>query len=563
MRSRASLSVVLLLVAASVFAAPPRLAVTDFTVSSENPRLKFVGKGLAEMIAAELAQAKGIALIDRDRRMELLQEQEFALSEAADLSAQVKIGRILSADYLLYGEIVDMDSKVLVTARVVSVETGQVTWADKILSALADYDIISSQFARGALESLGTGEAAVIAAQPAVAKIEPAKKEEAIVAFSRAVDSYDRKDTTEAKRQLRTARSIDPTNRAVALYARKLGGASPRFQVELDKYAPSYNPGSLGLMEAGSVYLWESLNPPWEMIAVPEFEYGDYRFHEMAATNRLGTLLPLGQRLGMSCEVSWSITSSDMQSLSSSDLAVNFPGSTYLSFYSHAMGVTIGVGWAPTDALGFGLGARIAAVGPWNWITSGDVGGGGAFFLLDAQGFYPALDGGIVYKSPSGIFGADLHAIWSSTADPYIDPTTSMLIKGSVPLILAGSVTGGFLDRTLFANLRCITDIYIDDRSGWALRAIPSLEWWPLEWLALRAAYEYAQLSVSGFSANGHGVMAGATGAFGRWDVNLNYVYRFRPYRLLLGQGNIDKTFLLGVSWNGITRRAGSAAATP
>ncbi len=247
-----------------------------------------------------------------------------------------------------------------------------------------------------------------------------------------------------------------------------------------------------------------------------------------------------------------------MGSLSASDLAVNFPGLTYIPFYNHAMGANVGVGWAPVDGLGLGMGARIAAVGPWTWMTCQDTGAdiNEAFFLLHAQGFYPAFDGGVVYRSPRGALGADLHVVWSSTADPYIDPSTRLLIKGSVPLIVAGSVTGGFLDRTLFANLRRITDIYIDGRTAWALRAIPSLEWWPWEWLALRAAYEYSQLSVSGYFSNGHGLMADATGAFGKWDVTLNYVYRFRPYRLLLGQGNIDKTFLLGVSWNGIGRRA-------
>ncbi|MCX7030226.1 MAG: hypothetical protein NTU62_08910 [Spirochaetes bacterium] len=537
------------------------MAVADFQVSSENPRLKFVGKGFAEMIAAELVLAKDIILIDRDKRSELLSEQEFALSEAADTEAQVQIGRILSADYLLYGEIVDMDQKILVTVKMVSVETGQVTWTDKKLGALSDYDLISSQFARSALKSLGALKVAALPARPSAAKVAEPRKEEAIIAFSHAVDSYDRKDRAEARKALNTARSIDPTNRAVVLYARKLGGASPRFRVELDKYAPSYNPASLGLIDTGSVYYWESLNPPWEMISPPKYRFGDYEFFEMGATSRLGVLLPLGEKLGLSSEISWSITSSDIRTISSTDVVLNFPG-PYLEFYNHAFGANLGFGWALAEGLSVGMGGRIAAVGPWNWLMGrGDNDSRGALTLLDAVGFYPAVDGGIVYKSPNGSFGADLQAVWSNQADPYIDPATRMLIKGSVPLILAGSVTGGFLDRTLFANLRGIADVYIDGRSGWALRAIPSLEWWPFEWLALRAAYEYSQLSMIGSSANGHGLMAGATAVWGNWEINLNYVYRFRPYRLLLGQGNIDKTFLIGVSWNGIIRRTKASAA--
>ena len=52
-------AVVLFSLPASVFAAPPRLAVGDFSVTSDDPRLKYVGKGLAEMVAAEIASSDG------------------------------------------------------------------------------------------------------------------------------------------------------------------------------------------------------------------------------------------------------------------------------------------------------------------------------------------------------------------------------------------------------------------------------------------------------------------------------------------------------------------------
>ena len=43
-------AVVLFSLPASVFAAPPRLAVGDFSVTSDDPRLKYVGKGLADVV---------------------------------------------------------------------------------------------------------------------------------------------------------------------------------------------------------------------------------------------------------------------------------------------------------------------------------------------------------------------------------------------------------------------------------------------------------------------------------------------------------------------------------
>lgn len=50
----------LLMAATACFADLPRLAVTDFTVGSDNPELKYVGKGLAEMVAFELHTDDGL-----------------------------------------------------------------------------------------------------------------------------------------------------------------------------------------------------------------------------------------------------------------------------------------------------------------------------------------------------------------------------------------------------------------------------------------------------------------------------------------------------------------------
>jgi len=559
MRTRSVLLCAALIAAVAVaLTATPQVAVSDFGVSSENPRLKFVGKGLAEMIAVELAGSGAVMLIDRDRRMELLSEQEFSLSDAADAQSQARIGRLLAADYILYGEIVDMDSQVLVTAKMVDVASGQVVWTDKHLGALADYDLISSGFVRAAVVHLGAARGP--AAAPAVSKAPPEVKEQLLVAFSRAVDSYDRRDKAEARRELETARRIDPKNRAVALYLSKLAEGNPRFQVELEKHAPSYNPARLGMVEKGSVYYWVSQNLPWEMMD-PEYQpVGDLEYYELGATQRLGTLLPLGDRFGLASEISWSVVQPATHTVDyAGDVASNFPGLSFIGLFSHAFGAQMGVGYRIADGLGLGIGARVAVIGPWRWLWYGEEFDMEAYTLLDAAGVCYALDGGLSYQAPDGRLGADLQVIWSNQPDPYLDevddPAERTLNAGTVPLSLAGSVTGGFLDRSLFASLKLIGDVYTDDRSGAALRVIPALEWWPLDWLALRAAYEYSLLAVSDIFADGHGFMAGSSVLLGRWEIHLNYVNRFRPYRILLGEGNRDQTLLFGVAWNGLPGR--------
>ena len=51
-----------------------RIALSDFAVHSKNPNYEFMGKGLSEMIAVELAKATGVDLIEREKRAEVLEE---------------------------------------------------------------------------------------------------------------------------------------------------------------------------------------------------------------------------------------------------------------------------------------------------------------------------------------------------------------------------------------------------------------------------------------------------------------------------------------------------------
>nr|HPG87127.1 CsgG/HfaB family protein [Spirochaetales bacterium] len=127
-------------VCVSAYAGPPRMAIGDFTVTSDNPKLKYVGKGFAEMIGAELALSKGVVLIDRAKRDQLLGELEFSLSGLSDSDSMLRAGELLAADYLLFGDLVDLGDAVLVSCKMVKTETGEVAWQDKYLGPLADYD---------------------------------------------------------------------------------------------------------------------------------------------------------------------------------------------------------------------------------------------------------------------------------------------------------------------------------------------------------------------------------------------------------------------------------------
>ena len=123
----------------SAFAGDNRVAINDLVVNSNRPNLEFVGKGIAEMVAIELIKSKGVTLVDRKKRTELMEETEFALSDLADEDSQVELGRMLAADYMIFGDLIDMDQKLLISMKMVSVQTGEVVWADKLLENLTSF----------------------------------------------------------------------------------------------------------------------------------------------------------------------------------------------------------------------------------------------------------------------------------------------------------------------------------------------------------------------------------------------------------------------------------------
>ena len=103
-----------------------QLSISDFVVHSDKADYKYMGKGISEMIAVELRKSPGIKLIEREKRTDLLKEMEIALSDLADSQTQLEVGKLLAARYMVYGEIIDMGKKALISLRMIDVESGEV-----------------------------------------------------------------------------------------------------------------------------------------------------------------------------------------------------------------------------------------------------------------------------------------------------------------------------------------------------------------------------------------------------------------------------------------------------
>ncbi len=105
------------------------------------------------MIAVELSKSPGVALVEREKRVEIMEEVKFALSGLAeDTDRQVEVGKMLAADYLVFGEIVDMAPQLLISVRMTGVKSGEIVFREKLTEKAGNYEYISGYFASALLD---------------------------------------------------------------------------------------------------------------------------------------------------------------------------------------------------------------------------------------------------------------------------------------------------------------------------------------------------------------------------------------------------------------------------
>lgn len=111
---------------------------------------------LADRFAVEIGRAGVYKLISRSKMNEVLEEQKFSV-ECSSAECAVEAGRILSAEYMIYGSIGKIGSMFTINVYVTSVETGVV-----VCEATVDYtgqieNLLTDGMTRAAFSLLRAG----------------------------------------------------------------------------------------------------------------------------------------------------------------------------------------------------------------------------------------------------------------------------------------------------------------------------------------------------------------------------------------------------------------------
>ncbi|MBT3220473.1 MAG: hypothetical protein HN348_15410 [Proteobacteria bacterium] len=129
----------LLFIPVAALGGPRSLAVLYFESEDTGP-LSALKVGLAQMLISDLHSTPDLQVVERARLQVVLDELELGHSGMTDSATAARVGSLVGAQWMLMGGYVELGGTLIVTARLVEVETG------RILKAFTETDSTESFF---------------------------------------------------------------------------------------------------------------------------------------------------------------------------------------------------------------------------------------------------------------------------------------------------------------------------------------------------------------------------------------------------------------------------------
>jgi len=505
-----------------------RLSIMDFDVQSDNPQYKYLGKGFSEFISIELSRAKGMAIIDREKREEVFKEQAFTLSGAVDSGNSIAMGRMLAADYLVTGKIFDLMGNLTVTLKVVGTATGEVAFEDKVTDKLSKYEYISSKCAEKIVKHF-YANAQVLTAR------EVERPAEAAIKFSKAVDAYDKKDFAAAKKELTEAKELDPQNTAVNFYMDKLFTTTTKFKAMPEFYTSYENPAYLAFLAQDKAYFTQS------GVATDKTDARSPQdgVQEHSERTGAGYFMPLMKGWGAGIEYVRFHTRDAVMGWQGDPARLGRNLAIVSNENVTTKGALLSTGFRVTRNIA--IGGDIAALTKKREYWIQDVMVDGSANPNDTNGRYAdspdqsvtAYTAALLVKNSASTLFFDSYYTATDQKAEYFDTTAGIFRQYSMPAVLENTLTY-VLNRQRTSLVLKHTSYDYSDLDSAMTRLMPAAEQRLGKRFSLRAGAEFTSIDLNGEKSSGSGFMAGGTADLGRnWNFDLNWTARHRPSRNL------------------------------
>jgi TolB-like protein len=203
------------LIAVAAFAADagtgptPTVAVLYFDYDKTD-ELEVLKKGLAQMLITDLGANPSVVLVERARIQAILDEQKLTETKKVDPATAVKLGKLLSAQYVLLGGYFTLVGQLQINTRLLKVQTGELIPGPGVRGkpeAFFDLEaeltqklstLLSTQVPSDAVREAGATPKRAHAAMTVA------------VQYSKALDAIDKKDRAGAKKMLEAVVKENP-----------------------------------------------------------------------------------------------------------------------------------------------------------------------------------------------------------------------------------------------------------------------------------------------------------------------------------------------------------------
>lgn len=188
---------------------PNSYAVFNFNVQGGDESLRSFQKALTAMTIADLAQIKGISVIERTRLQALIDEMKLGQSGAVDPSTAPQAGRLLGAENLVVGNLSDPSGKIGVTSTTASTTRGGVVGAFSLTEVKDKFYELQKQLVANIIKVNNITLDADT--QKAVLSKYHTRSFKAVTLYGLGLDAQDRGDYKTSKNYFDLAAKEDPT----------------------------------------------------------------------------------------------------------------------------------------------------------------------------------------------------------------------------------------------------------------------------------------------------------------------------------------------------------------
>ena len=105
-----------------------RIAIIDLQAKQVS---KVIASGISDMIRSDMVDTGLFLVVERNQMNEIIKEQGLQMTGCTDNACAVQVGKLLSANKMLVGEITRMGKAILITVRIVDVEKGVAEYSSK------------------------------------------------------------------------------------------------------------------------------------------------------------------------------------------------------------------------------------------------------------------------------------------------------------------------------------------------------------------------------------------------------------------------------------------------